>query len=116
MAEQCDQKRNQLQLKNASLSTLDESTTSPMYGIPISIKDTIDMKGFPSTIGCVARHDDIQQKDGEIITVLKTAGLIPFVRSNVPQLCMNYECNNLLWGKTQNPWDRKRTPGGSSGG
>lgn len=42
--------------------------------------------------------------------------MIPFVRSNVPQLCMNYECNNLLWGKTENPWDRKRTPGGSSGG
>lgn len=42
--------------------------------------------------------------------------MIPFIRSNVSQICLNYECNNLLWGKCQNPWNRQRTPGGSSGG
>lgn len=74
------------------------------------------MKGFASTIGCVERYYVTQPKDGEIISVLKASGMIPFVRTNVPQLCMSYECNNNLWGNTQNPWNRFRTPGGSSGG
>lgn len=88
----------------------------PFFGVPISIKDTVDMKGFASTIGCIERYYVNQEKDGDIITVLKNSGMIPFVRSNVPQLCMSYECNNLLWGNARNPWNILRTPGGSSGG
>ena len=98
------------------MSSENEEVLPHLFGIPISIKDTVNMKGFASTIGCVARYKLRQERDGAIVTVLKGAGMIPFVRSNVQQLCMSYESNNALWGNSQNPWDRTRTPGGSSGG
>ena len=74
------------------------------------------MKGFASSYGAVERCEEKEEEDGEIIKVLKEAGMIPFVRSNVPQLCLTYESNNIIWGQALNPWNRERTPGGSSGG
>lgn len=84
--------------------------------MPISIKDTFDMKGLPSSIGTVARYDWVQAEDGAVIQAIKKAGMIPFVKSNVPQLAMTFESENHVWGRALNPWNKDRSVGGSSGG
>lgn len=87
-----------------------------MFGVPISIKDTFDIKGLSSSIGITHRCLNLQEDDGVIIKCLKNAGMIPFVKSNIPQLAMIYDSNNFLWGRALNPWNTKKTVGGSSGG
>lgn len=56
----------------------------PLLGIPISIKDTFEMKGYACTFGCFSRKDFICKDDGLIVKLIKLSGGIPFVRSNVP--------------------------------
>jgi hypothetical protein len=87
----------------------------PLWGVPISVKDQIDQDGADSTCGVAARCFK-PRKDGYVVKSLRQAGAIPFVRSNVPQLLMLPESENFIWGVAKNPWDPKRTPGGSSGG
>lgn len=55
-------------------------------------------------------------EDGLIIDILRKGGLIPFVKTNIPQVAMTYDSFNYVWGRANNPWDIKRTTGGSSGG
>jgi fatty acid amide hydrolase len=87
-----------------------------MYGIPISLKDTIYLKGMSSTAGTTIRHRIIESEDGLYASVLRKGGLIPFVKSNLAQLVMTYESTNHLFGRARNPGNQKRTTGGSSGG
>lgn len=54
--------------------------------------------------------------DSPLIRCLKNSGMIPFVRTNVPQIAFTYESNNFLWGRSVNPWNKERASGGSSGG
>ena len=79
------------------------------------MKDVYDMKGFLTTIGCVNALK-VRTKDSPIIQCFRNSGMIPFVRSILPQLGMTFESNSYLWGRALNPWDIRRTPGGSSGG
>lgn len=74
------------------------------------------MKGLPSTIGLIDRVDKIFEDDRLTIKVLKNAGAIPFIKSNVPELLSSFQCNNAIFGAAQNPYDRTRTTGGSTGG
>lgn len=74
------------------------------------------MKGLHTTIGITHRILNAASKDSFIITCFKNAGMIPFARTNVPQLAMTFACNNYLWGRTLNPWNKERSVGGSSGG
>lgn len=76
-----------------------------LFGVPVSIKDTFDIKGMASTIGATARYDYKFPEDGLAVQVIKKAGAIPFVKSNIPQLAMTYESNNFMWGRSVNPWD-----------
>lgn len=73
------------------------------------------MNGFACTAGCLSRIDRIKS-DGPIMICLKNSGMIPFTRTNVPQLGMTFETVNNLYGRTLNPWNTDRTVGGSSGG
>lgn len=73
------------------------------------------MDGFACTVGCLSKIDNYQS-DGPIMICLKNAGLIPFVRTNVPQLGMTFETVNRIYGRSLNPWNLERTVGGSSGG
>lgn len=84
--------------------------------MPISVKDTFDMKGLSSTIGITHRAFDLKEEDGVIVSAMKEGGLIHFTKSNVPQLAMIYDCYNYLWGRGVNPWNESRSIGGSSGG
>jgi len=89
----------------------------PLEGLPVSLKDCFDQKGFDSTVGIVARQGRPLAEDGLFVKVLREAGAIPFVRSNVPPLLMGGgETENNVYGRTLNPWDLSRAPGSSSGG
>lgn len=86
------------------------------WGIPISIKDNYDQRGADLTCGVACRCFKPKSEDGLLVKLLRDAGAIPFVRTNVPQLLMMSESENNIFGCTVNPWDVTRTPGGSSGG
>ncbi|XP_066480073.1 vitamin D3 hydroxylase-associated protein-like [Tiliqua scincoides] len=87
-----------------------------LYGIPVSIKDHIGCKGHISTGGLVQFLNKVEEDDSVIVKVLKKQGAIPFVKTNVPQSMINYDCSNLIFGQTVNPLNHKKSPGGSSGG
>lgn len=87
-----------------------------LHGVPISIKDEIYMKGCCSSGGVVWACENPDPVDNDLVALLKKEGAIPFIRGNVPQLMMWVECENNIYGRASNPWNRNRTTGGSSGG
>eukprot|EP00058_Branchiostoma_floridae_P015839 XP_002601327.1 hypothetical protein BRAFLDRAFT_82774 [Branchiostoma floridae] len=87
-----------------------------LYGVPVSIKDNINIKGMANTLGLVKYLENYAEEDSVIVRVLKKQGAVPFVKTNVPQLLFDIGCGNPLFGTTLNPRDPTRSPGGSSGG
>jgi amidase len=87
-----------------------------LHGVPISIKDNVDEAGLPNTGGVVAAADAIANRDAPVVANLRAAGAISVGRSNVPAFSLRWFSDNELHGRTLNPWDPGRTPGGSSGG
>eukprot|EP00611_Tribonema_gayanum_P029014 TRINITY_DN764_c0_g1_i1.p1 TRINITY_DN764_c0_g1~~TRINITY_DN764_c0_g1_i1.p1 ORF type:complete len:279 (-),score=63.38 TRINITY_DN764_c0_g1_i1:344-1132(-) len=87
----------------------------PLLGLPVSIKDSIEQRGTMSTCGVACRLRLIYKEDGLLVSLMRTAGAIPYVRSNVPQLLMMSETDNRIFGRTLNPWSPLRGAGGSSG-
>eukprot|EP00127_Corallochytrium_limacisporum_P004972 Clim_evm46s195 gene=Clim_evmTU46s195 len=92
------------------------SKERPLLGLPMSVKDQFEQKGADCGSGLACRAGDIIEKDGYQVGSLRKRGAIPFVRTNVPQLLMMPETIGTCWGKCVSPWNRKRSPGGSSGG
>jgi Asp-tRNA(Asn)/Glu-tRNA(Gln) amidotransferase A subunit family amidase len=88
----------------------------PLFGIPASFKDNIELEGTVSTIGLRARANRVAKQDSWLAQVLKRAGIIPFVKTNLPQLALDFDSNNEVWGRALNPWNRNKSVGGSSGG
>ena len=88
----------------------------PLHGVPITIKECFDIAGTPSTMGLTARRNKLETNDGLLVARLKAAGAIVLGKTNVPQLMILHETDNPIYGRTNNPRDLKRTPGGSSGG
>jgi len=87
-----------------------------LFGLPISIKDQIDVAGTDSTSGIPARCFDPAKKNALVVETLVKAGAIPFVKGNVPLSLMIIESTNDIFGRARNPWNPDFTPGGSSGG
>ncbi|CAG9986500.1 unnamed protein product [Clonostachys byssicola] len=88
----------------------------PFHGVPITLKDQFDVKGYDSTIGYVGRSFKPAEEDAVVVKLLKSFGAIVIAKSNLPQSIMWCETNNPLWGLTTNPSDKDYTPGGSTGG
>src|SRR5579871_4104437 len=88
----------------------------PLHGIPVSIKDSFNIAGVPTTSGSRFFADSKPARDATGVTRLKQAGAIPIGKTNCPEFLSNYESDNFVTGRTNNPWDLERTPGGSSGG
>ncbi len=88
----------------------------PLHGVPLTIKSSIDVAGFPCEAGSRLMAGRIPALDAPLVARLKTAGAIVLGNTNAPELLMAYETDNLLYGRTNNPWDLGRTAGGSSGG
>ncbi len=88
----------------------------PLHGVPISIKSSIDVAGMRCEAGTKLRVGHIAIRDAPLVSRLKNAGAIVLGTTNTPELLMAWETDNLLYGRTNNPWYLSRTAGGSSGG
>lgn len=91
-------------------------TLGPLHGVPVSIKECFQLAGTAATLGNPGRSRQVADQDGILVRRLRQAGAIVLGKTNVPQLMLSHECDNPLYGRTNNPWDPRRTPGGSSGG
>src|SRR6202035_3297399 len=88
----------------------------PLHGVPISIKSSMQVKGMRWEAGTRLRTGTVATQDAPLVSRLRAAGAIILGTTNTPELLMAWETDNLLYGRTNNPWDVSRTPGGSSGG
>ncbi len=88
----------------------------PLHGVPITVKECFDLVGTPATYGLPSRAQTLATEDDPYIQRLRAAGAIIVGKTNVPQLLLYIESDNPLYGRTNNPWNLERTPGGSSGG
>ncbi|KAF8838796.1 amidase [Paxillus ammoniavirescens] len=87
-----------------------------LHGLPISLKDQFTMKGLETIMGYACNIGKFSEDDCVLVEILYELGAVPFVRTNVPQTLMWGETHNNVFGRTTNPYNRKLTPGGSSGG
>jgi Asp-tRNA(Asn)/Glu-tRNA(Gln) amidotransferase A subunit family amidase len=89
---------------------------APLHGVPLTIKSCIDVAGWPCPAGSLLRKEYVPNHDAPLVLRLKDAGAILLGNTNTPEFLMAYESDNLLTGKTSNPWNLAYSAGGSSGG
>jgi fatty acid amide hydrolase len=87
----------------------------PLHGVPVTVKENLNVKNTPSTWGIEGRNS-LAKKDDPSVERLREAGAIILGKTNAMQLLLGCETVNPVYGRTSNPWDLSRTPGGSSGG
>ena len=92
------------------------SDATPLFGVPMTIKESFDIAGLPTTWGHEAHRDNIATSDSAVVRKLKAAGAIFLGKTNVPPDLADWQSNNPVYGRTNNPHDHERSPGGSSGG
>ncbi|HLJ80865.1 MAG TPA: amidase [Ktedonobacterales bacterium] len=88
----------------------------PLHGVPITIKECLDLAGYPSTYGLQSRATIPVERDDPYVARMRQAGAIILGKTNVAQVLLYIESDNPVYGRTNNPWNVGRTPGGSSGG
>src|SRR3954452_16838754 len=88
----------------------------PLEGVPVTVKESYDVAGTPTTAGVVARAGRVAAADSEIVRRLREAGAVIVGKTNVSQLLLYNEADNPVYGRTANPWAEDRASGGSSGG
>ena len=88
----------------------------PLHGLPVTVKSSIATAGYRCEIGSLLHRGDVPAEDAVVVARLRAAGALILGTTNCPEFLMAYETANLLHGRTRNPWDLERTPGGSSGG
>ena len=88
----------------------------PLHGVPFTIKDSHDTAGLVTTAGTIGWRDRVPERDGTVVARLKAAGAILLGKTNTPEFTWSDETDNDVYGRTSNPYDLERTPGGSSGG
>ena len=89
----------------------------PLHGLPLSVKENLDVEGHASTLGIPSWRDRIAERDALLVEQARRHGALLLGKTNVPQtLLLPMETVNPLWGRTRNPWNLQRSSGGSSGG
>jgi len=88
----------------------------PLHGLPITVKDCIETEGLRTTAGSERLATHVPERDATVVERLKRAGGVVFGKTNTPEFTFDWQTTNTLHGTTNNPWDEKRSPGGSSGG
>ncbi len=87
----------------------------PLHGLPLTVKDSLDTAGIVSTGGTLGRRDFVPVEDAPVVARLRAAGAVLLGKTNTPELTFSAETNNLIYGRSNNPFDLERSPGGSSG-
>jgi amidase len=87
-----------------------------LHGLPVTVKDSFDVAGLPTRTGSRMRPDTPAAADAPAVASLRAAGAIVLGKTNTPEMLAAFETDNCLTGRTNNPWNPERTPGGSSGG
>ena len=102
----------------AQARRLDEQPAprGPLHGLPATVKSCIATAGYKCEIGSLLHEGDVPREDAVVVARLRAAGALILGTTNCPEFLMAYETANLLHGRTNNPWELERTPGGSSGG
>lgn len=94
----------------------EEWARKPFMGVPFTTKDSTAMKGRLQTLGLLSRRFTRAKEDAECVRLMREAGAIPLATTNIPEVNKWQETRNMLFGQTNNPYDTRRTVGGSSGG
>jgi Asp-tRNA(Asn)/Glu-tRNA(Gln) amidotransferase A subunit family amidase len=113
---QVDPDRVRCEARKAEAALMSGDVIGPLQGVPISIKSCIEVAGMRCESGTRLRKDFVATKDAPLVARLRNAGAVILGMTNTPELLMAWETDNLLYGRTNSPWDLDRTPGGSSGG
>jgi Asp-tRNA(Asn)/Glu-tRNA(Gln) amidotransferase A subunit family amidase len=92
------------------------SKEKALLGVPITIKSCIDVEGLRCAAGSRLRSEYVPVKNATLVVRLKQAGALVIGNTTTPEMLMAYHTENEIHGRTNNPWDLRRTPGGSSGG
>ena len=106
--------RQQARLAEAAVGASGE--LGPLHGVPLSIKSSMEVAGLRCESGTKLRAGFLATRDAPLVARLCRAGAIILGTTNAPELLMAWETDNVLYGRTNSPWDLSRTPGGSSGG
>jgi amidase len=93
-----------------------EGLEASLLGLPITVKDALEVRGLVSAGGSYAREGFVPTSDATVVARLRAAGAVILGKTNVPEYCWSIETDNVIYGRTSNPLDEARTPGGSSGG
>ena len=105
-----------VEARAADASIARREQIGPLHGVPMTIKDSIDTQGVITTGGTQGRTSFVPEKDATVVARLRQAGAILMGKTNTPELTLAGETDNLVYGRTNNPFDPQLTPGGSSGG
>jgi len=109
-----DRARTRARAADRALSKRD--VWGPLHGVPMTIKESYDVAGLPTTWGVPASRNTIAAKNAVAVDRLLGAGVVLFGKTNVPLYLADWQSFNAIYGTTNNPWDVARAPGGSSGG
>lgn len=104
------------QARAAERALMRGDSLPPLHGLPVTIKDTIATAGLRTTSGSLTRADHVPAEDAPAVARLRAAGAIVYGKTNASELAIEYNADNPVFGRTNNPHDLERSPGGSSGG
>ena len=113
---QLDSQRILAEARQADSELKQGNPRGPLHGVPFTMKDQLQTKDIITTNGCPELKNYVPSEDATVVKRLKDAGGILLGKTNVPEMCYQGITDNLVYGRTNNPYDLNRTPGGSSGG
>ena len=102
--------------RGADRATAGGERWGPLHGVPMTVKEAYDLVGAPTTWGFPENTENFPTRDASVVQRLERAGAVVFGKTNVPPALMDWQSTNPIYGRTVNPWNTERTPGGSSGG
>jgi len=102
--------------RRAEQAVMEGAELGPLHGVPMSVKEFLAVRGMPHTAGIRARAHVVAEDDATTVARVRQAGAIVLGLTNAPEGGLWHETHNPVYGRTSNPWDLDRTPGGSSGG
>lgn len=111
-----DKEQARTTAKDADTALAQGEVWGPLHGVPITVKDLLATAGIRTTFGRKVYSKLVPQKDATVVARMRAAGAIILGKTNLPTRSADIQTNNELFGRTNNPWDLNRTPGGSGGG